>query len=106
MRFPRARFASRILAMFKSLSWVKVPRQYILFAKSNFRNAGDSLRGIVANPQVCPTISEITFGNLSSLILREWVHASTGRSAGSVGVPALRCFILPPPVSSFNFPSV
>jgi len=31
-------------------------------AESNFRNDGDSLRGIAANPQVYPTISEITFG--------------------------------------------
>jgi len=33
-----------------------------LFAKSNFQNGGDSLRGIEANRQVCPTILEITFG--------------------------------------------
>ena len=32
-------------------------------AKTNFRNGGDSLPGIVANRQVCPTISEISFGN-------------------------------------------
>ena len=69
MRFPRARLASPILAMFKTLSRVKVLRRY-------------------------------------RLILREWVHALTERSAGSVGVPALRCFILPLPVSSFNFVSV
>ena len=38
----------------------------IMIAKSNFRNGGDSLRGIEANRQVCPTISEITFGKQSS----------------------------------------
>jgi hypothetical protein len=39
------------------------------FAKSNFQNGGDSLPGIEANPQVCPTILEITFGNNSNMIL-------------------------------------
>src|SRR5215469_4921925 len=41
-------------------------RRTIAFAKSNFRNGGDSLRGIEANRQVCPTISEITFGKCSN----------------------------------------
>ena len=38
----------------------------MVIAKSNFRNGGDSLRGIEANLQVCPIISEITFGKESN----------------------------------------
>ncbi len=40
----------------------------IVLAKSNFRNGGDALPGIEANPQVCPTISEITFGKQSKVV--------------------------------------
>src|SRR6185436_4088147 len=36
------------------------------FAKSNFRKGGDALPDVVANQQVSPTFSEITFGNHSS----------------------------------------
>jgi len=32
-----------------------------LFLKSNFRKGGESLPGFVANAQVCPTFSEISF---------------------------------------------
>src|SRR5215469_1639095 len=37
-----------------------------LIAKSSFRNGGDSLPGIEANRQVCPTISETAFGKCSN----------------------------------------
>jgi len=32
-----------------------------LFLKRNFRKGGESLRGFVANPQVCPTFSKMSF---------------------------------------------
>jgi len=34
-----------------------------MVAQSDFQNDGDSLRRIVANPQACPTILEITFND-------------------------------------------
>ena len=40
----------------------KSPLSSTAIAKSNFRTSGDSLPGIEANRQVCPTSSEITFG--------------------------------------------
>jgi len=36
----------------------------ISFPKSNFQKCGESLPGFVANLQVCPTFSEITFGKM------------------------------------------
>jgi hypothetical protein len=34
---------------------IKIRSQVIRIAKRNFRNGGDCLRGIVANPEVCST---------------------------------------------------
>jgi hypothetical protein len=39
---------------------------FILVAKSNFQKGGESLRRFRANPQVCSTFLEITFGIHSS----------------------------------------
>jgi hypothetical protein len=45
-------------------------------AKSHFRKGGESLRGFVANPQVCPTFAEMTFGNcISSAVSRLEISA-------------------------------
>src|SRR5215472_12045459 len=51
-------------------------------AKSNFRNGGDSLPGIEANRQVCPTISEITLANA----LDDGVRAENGKP-GVISMP-------------------
>gem|GEM_PF-5566076 len=40
-----------------------------VIAKSHFRNGGRALLGAAANRQVCPTISEMTFGNQSITLL-------------------------------------
>src|SRR5437588_8401665 len=50
------RYRGRLLLTFADASRV--------IAKRNFRNGGRRLQVIAANRQVCPTISEITFGNL------------------------------------------
>src|SRR5690242_6158921 len=44
------------------------PRLSISFFKRNFRKGGESLRGFVASPQVCPTFSEISFEKLSKIL--------------------------------------
>jgi hypothetical protein len=39
----------------------RLPLWFIVFLKRNFRKGGDILADVVANPQVCPTFSEISF---------------------------------------------
>jgi len=53
----------------------------IAFLKSNFRKGGESLPGFVANPQVCPTFSEITFEKQSKYAKIETAHPCN-RKAG------------------------